>query len=92
MTPAPSSLWIRNVSALDFDADTWHLQQTVTAAGVRVTSCATVLGPDDDVEVFVGEAIGPEDEVCRACLEHEQAALRGPQSQTDVATLIGTGA
>ena len=44
-----SRSWVRHRSRLALPS-LWHLQQTVSPAGVRITSCARVLAPGDAVD------------------------------------------
>jgi len=62
--------WIRSRPRLTLSAP-WHLLQTVTPAGIRVTSCAEVLVPDDDVEIGADDDAG---ERCSVCSQHHDDA------------------
>jgi len=65
-----SRVWIRPRALLSQGAF-WHVEQTVTAAGVRITSCAEVVTPDDDVEYALPDD-APNADLCALCAAHEQ--------------------
>jgi hypothetical protein len=66
-----SHAWIRQRSNLSVEPS-WHLQQTMSPAGVRITSCAEVLTPDDEVEIAPGH-IDLRHHRCGACAAHADA-------------------
>lgn len=68
MTALLPPAWIRERPHLTISPPLWHAEQTVTAAGIRVTTCAEVIGPDQ-VEI---RADGRDDhgDVCATCQEH----------------------
>jgi hypothetical protein len=68
MDASPGSRWIR--PTVMWEPRTWHLEITTTGAGVIITSCAVVMGPDDAVEVRPFESIGEGASLCPACSDH----------------------
>jgi hypothetical protein len=68
MHAIPGSTWIR--PTVMWESRAWHLETTTTRAGVMVTSCAVVMGPDEAVEVSRLDAIGEGAALCPACSDH----------------------
>jgi hypothetical protein len=68
MHASPGSRWIRPTAL--WEPRTWHLETTTTQAGVRITSCAVVMGPEDAVEVRQLESIDEGAPLCPACSDH----------------------
>jgi hypothetical protein len=68
MHATPGSTWIR--PTVMWESRAWHLETTTTRAGVMITSCAVVMGPDDAVEVRQLDAIGDGAALCPACSDH----------------------
>jgi len=68
MTVDTAPTRIRHRSLLELTLPPWHLEQQLTPAGVRVTACAMVITPDEDIEWFVDDGTVPIDEpMCPAC-------------------------
>jgi hypothetical protein len=68
MHATPGSSWIR--PTVMWESRAWHLETTTTQAGVMITSCAVVMGPDDAVEARQLDAIGDGAALCPACSDH----------------------
>ena len=83
MAGTPVPVWIRQRPVVVIVSAAWHVEQQVTPAGVRVTSCALVIAPDE-VERFAAEpGLDPAEDRCAVCWEHLEMDGRSEASPLD---------
>lgn len=69
MTASTSPAWIRERPHVAINHPLWHVEHIVTSAGIRVTSCAVVLAPDE-IEQLAIEDLEADPALCPSCREH----------------------